>query len=383
MFKYEDDLLKHYVRLEGWLPACKRRQRFVRSAASKPKSLRRLRYFTFCAVGAVDVLMLDVEKVIRVSSDGRFDTVAFFDKDPESVAETLKRIPGANGFPGDFTTIVLMEDPDEETVLADSQVLEARREELDEYLTRRRQLRLGQRRDFIRLFPFDVINLDLEEFLFKPNDPLPGRVINSLRKVFEWQRRPVSTVPRQSTQSLSGFSLMFTTQIGPPNIGEDYLRELQECLESNLADDTTLGEALAARTGYGDVAALQQGNFDSFFELSVPKTIAAVLEEEDWHVDPERGITIFEFERPWKQGTYKMLHLVMDVTRNSPPREKRAPGRRCRQARLAYRSVVRQLFSDQVDLVTPEALDENFLRASLELIKARRREYYSEEEDNA
>src|SRR5260370_24811337 len=94
-FRYEDDLLKHHVRLMGWLPLCKKRLDYIRAAGS-PNSLRRLRYFTFCAVGAVDVLMLDVEKVIRVSKEGLFDTVTFFYRDPGSVSETLKRIPVAN-----------------------------------------------------------------------------------------------------------------------------------------------------------------------------------------------------------------------------------------------------------------------------------------------
>ena len=40
-----------------------------------------------------------------------FDTVCFFDRDDEAVAETRKRIPGARGFPGDFVE-VLLETPD-------------------------------------------------------------------------------------------------------------------------------------------------------------------------------------------------------------------------------------------------------------------------------
>ncbi len=173
---------------------------------------------------------------------------------------------------------------------------------------------------------------------------------------------------------------MFTTQIGPPNLSDEYLEELRDCLLKNLGEDSTLVKVLGARTGFGDVATLEREDFDGFFELSVPKMLAAVLEEEDWHVDPDAGITIFKFERQWKEGTYKMLHLVMDVKRNNPPRKRRAPGARCREARTAYRTVVRQLFSSPIVLISNQNLDEQRLGTSLERIKSRRRSYYSDEE---
>ena len=98
IFKYEDCPLKHYVRLEGWLPFAQRRLKAIR-ANRKPNQQRGLRYFTFCAVGALDVLMLDVAGVIK-KNDGRFDNVVFFDYKDEQVLETQRRIPGAIGFPG-------------------------------------------------------------------------------------------------------------------------------------------------------------------------------------------------------------------------------------------------------------------------------------------
>lgn len=109
----EDDLLKHYVRTNAWLPLCKKRLRAIRGAG-RPGATRRLRYFTFCAVGALDVLMLDVARVVPFHKRHGFDTVVFFDKNQEFVIETQKRIPGAIGFPGDFVNVVLNEDPEEE-----------------------------------------------------------------------------------------------------------------------------------------------------------------------------------------------------------------------------------------------------------------------------
>jgi hypothetical protein len=101
-FEYEDDPLKHYVRVKGWLPLCVARQKHI-----KRRDRRDLRYFTFCGMNAVDVFMLDLAGVIRRSRTGRFDSVCFFDRTEEVVASTLLRIPGANGFHGDFVKTVL------------------------------------------------------------------------------------------------------------------------------------------------------------------------------------------------------------------------------------------------------------------------------------
>src|SRR5579859_2799215 len=237
LFRYEDCLRKHYIRTEGWLPLCKNRKQIVRSSKTKKARERRLRYFTFCAAGAIDVLLLDVERVIKPSADGWFDVVCFFDRTEEYVIETQKRIPGATGFPGDFTKIVLRQDPEEEQVIDEIAPLKSPEGDADTLEIQEAQRDLAQRRKFIQQFPFDIINLDLEEFLFKPNDPIPGRVVNALRKVFAWQRRPlVLSGPGKKVVSLplEGFSLMFTTQIGPANLNEEYLGMLAAYLDGNI-----------------------------------------------------------------------------------------------------------------------------------------------------
>jgi hypothetical protein len=62
--------------------------------------------------------LLEKEKVVQRSDLGEFDTVYFFDRDEDAVIETRKRIPGANGFPGDFVNIVLQAQPGDDDVLA-------------------------------------------------------------------------------------------------------------------------------------------------------------------------------------------------------------------------------------------------------------------------
>ncbi len=106
-FKFANCLLKHFVRTDGWLPVCKKRRREVNAIRE-----RRLRYLTFCAVDAIDVLMLDVAKILIKSQQDKFDTVCFFDRDPQHVIDTQKSIPGAIGIPGKFVETVLAVDPD-------------------------------------------------------------------------------------------------------------------------------------------------------------------------------------------------------------------------------------------------------------------------------
>jgi hypothetical protein len=206
IFKYEDCPLKHYVRLEGWLPFARRRLKAIR-VNRKPNQQRGLRYFTFCAVGALDVLMLDVARVIK-KNDGRFDNVVFFDRTDDQILETQRRIPGAIGFPGKFTPIVIEEDPVGDAQIEAEEPLSENTDELDEKKVRERQRKLDIRKHFRLTFPFDVINLDLEEFLFKQLDPFPGQVVKAMKRVFEWQRQPIINA-KGHKEYLKGFTLMF------------------------------------------------------------------------------------------------------------------------------------------------------------------------------
>jgi hypothetical protein len=375
-FKYGDDLLKHHVRMEAWLPCCQRRLNLIRQDTTVSRQ-RRLRYFTFCAVGAIDVLMLDVAGVIRPSDGGRFDTVVFFDRNARDVLDTQKSIPGAIGFPGDFIQVVLLDDPDEDNLLSDAiaTLLPPVAAE-DREATRKKQRLLAQRRAFIRTFPFDVINLDLEEFLFKPSDPLPGRVIKAFRKVMQWQRR--GFVVRGREYALDAFSLMFTTQIGPPNLSATYLDMLARRVRANLEHDEALRTILAEATGVADVDRLRTADFPAFFKVAVPKIIASLLMEEDWYIEAAPEIAILEFERPSTSGPYKMLHVVMDVRRHSPSLDHRAPGDVSSVAQESHRQVVRRIFSMPELVVSEETINRSRLEASLEMIKGRRRKYMGE-----
>jgi len=375
-FKYEDCPLKHYVRMEGWLPFARRRLRLIR-AHRKASRERGLRYFTFCAVGAIDVLMLENANII-VKNDGRFDNVVFFDRTDELILETQRRIPGAIGFPGSFTSVVIYDDAVGDAEIEATDYLMSPSDQLDEKAVRERQRRLDIRKRFRLKFPFDVINLDLEEFLFRPSDPLPGKVVRAMRRIFEWQRQPLMLTKKQR-ETLSGFTLMFTTQIGPPAMHPDYLDMLRDYLRTNITSEPRLLDILEQRSGFRDLGRLEAENFDLFFKLSVPKVIARILLEEDWYIDPEYGVNIFQFERPSRTGPYVLLHMVMDVKRQVPSRDDRAPDTRPPAVSHAYDVVVRQIFEVPERIVTLDGIDVDGINRSLETIKALRRHYCPDE----
>jgi hypothetical protein len=369
-FQFEKCLLKHHVRVNGWLPRCAARLKAVRK--QKP---RRLRYFTFCAIGAVDVFMLNIANIVRMSDKRKFDNVVFFDKDSDAVNETLKRIPGSVGFNGKFTDIVLLDPHAIEAVGADNLTSDTKDEDTVE--TRTTQRERQQHSDFIAQFPFDIINLDLEEFLFKDHDPTPGKVINSIRKIFEWQRRPLK-VKGHPEQRLEAFSFMFTTQVGPAQLADDHRNTLVNCLTENLAQLADLPQLLQTRTGVATSGELLAQNFEIFFKIAVPKAVAKLGLGEDWYVDPASGVQVFEFTRDAANGPYKMLHLVMDFVKPVPDRDHRV-GDMPLQARNAYGEAVRLIIATESIPVTPETIDEATLRESLNKIFRKRKRSYPEE----
>lgn len=176
---------------------------------------------------------------------------------------------------------------------------------------------------------------------------------------------------------------MFTTKVGPERLGDDFRDMLTDSLHRNVAQDSELRLLLATRTGVEEVGRLLEENFRAFFRLAVPKIISQLLIEADWYVDPTNGIGVYEFERT-PQGDppippYRMLHMVMDVRRQSPSRDGRPPGQQFAPAAAqAYGQVVRQLFGTEATMVTIETIDMAAIEKDLELIDLRRKKYARE-----
>jgi hypothetical protein len=374
-FKYEDDLLKHFVRVKGWLPFCKHRLKKI-NEGKKPNKVRRLKYFSFCAIGAIDVLMLDLERVIKKSTTGRFDTVCYFSRTPEDIVETEKRIPGGIGFAGDFVSTILHQDSTDDFVFG-SEPLNIP-EDLDDVLeTRQKQKRLETRKQLFKSFPFDILNLDLEGYLFRPTDHIPGDLIRALRTVFKWQQLPIQM--HGLSEPIDEFTLMFTTKIGPDNLTLDYLQMMSTAIDRNLQSIDGLSDVLFLRTGCKSGQELMTRDFRNMFLIGAPKLIATVLMEEDWYIDPASGIQVYVFERAYSDGQYSMVHLIMNVNRKHPIESQRPPGSNPEAVSAAYLEIVGQLFQNPEIIVNDDSDGIGNLVPSLEQIRRRRRLYYKDE----
>jgi hypothetical protein len=73
-----------------------------------------------------------------------------------------------------------------------------------------------------------------------------------------------------------------------------------------------------------------------------------------------------------------ILHLVMDLKRQRPPRENRAPGTDGNGVGDTYRDVVRHVFSNPEVLVTDGTIDRDALQAHLDKVNARGKKYIGE-----
>jgi hypothetical protein len=154
---------------------------------------------------------------------------------------------------------------------------------------------------------------------------------------------------------------------------------LRTYLRRNIASQPSLLDQLENRAGLRDIDQLQAEQFDLFFKLSVPKMIAAMLLEEDWFIDPDPAVTIFQFDRDSAGGPYTLLHMVMDVSRQQPDKDHRAPHTQPQSVIDAYGTVVRKIFEVRERVVIREELDLDSINRSLEAIFARRKMYCPDE----
>ena len=375
-FKFEDCLLKHFIRKEVWLQVCRQRRNAIIASYGR-KAARRMKYFTFCAIGALDVLLLDREGIVKQSKQKEFDTVFFFHKTIEDVIETRKRIPGAVGFPGDFFEVMLSKDPTVGLASpANSQNTKA---------VRHRQIAQAQRDSFVDAFPFDVLNLDVERYIYQPREELPGKLIAALREIFVLQTAAGKVDEHEYI--LDEFTLLLTTQVGPRTMAEDHIVYLRDnCLQDNLNRYSELQEIFLTKSGGRNVTDFFEEDFDGAFKLSVPKSLVDLAVECDWVVNAESGVRIFEFQRDSRDGPYCMLHLAMTVRRQNPPRQRRAPRQPLAPADEAeHRRVVNRLFSDEVISVETQVVGKlkGELEADLGRLFEHRRRYYQNSDDIA
>ena len=300
---FETDPLKHYVRKYGWLPAAKEQTRTIKNRSKRIP----LRYFTFCAAGAMDVFMLEREGILKRSEEmGRLEGVYFCEENDENfgiIADLIGK--PENGFLGTFEDIVLFED-DEET---DGKELKDELESSDAYSDEVRE-KLGYKDTHYRLreaFPFDIINLDVCGAMFPPKEGIMAPLLESIIQILEWQTKSKFPI---NDQECKQFTLFLTSHISQNQINNTAIQQLTDLVIGNMRN-LDFQEAFIKRYKHDQVQKLISQDFADFFCLALPKfIIQRALYNHGWEVTP--GPTyLFHRDNKWdKNKPYQIMHAI-------------------------------------------------------------------------
>ena len=304
---YATDVLKHYVRKYGWLPACLEQRSAVSPSRRDP-----LRYFTFSAAEAIDVFMLERAGILKRSDEsGRLESVFFCERDEEAFGKIARLIGSpAQGFHGEFEDIVLFEEDQ------DTQGRELY-SDTDEFFppSIRRKLRHKDAHQRLKnSFPFDIINLDLFGIMFPPRGPAVAPLLRAILRVLEWQVEALSLRPanRRNKQ----FALFLTSHVDRESTNEAAVEQLVNRVSDNISTYEEFRSAFAERFGHLEAAKLVESNFPEFFCLALAKYIAnKALHNLGWEV---RFKWMYLYSREYRREPgkqYQMLNMVSVYSR--------------------------------------------------------------------
>lgn len=362
-FKFENCTSKQYVRQFGWIPEARKRQARLREAYGG----RRIRYLTFCAEKALDVVALMHAKVVKRSGKKLYDTVCFFDTDRDSIDRTLANIEGATPFEFDFFELMAKEGP--EVLEGAANALPSDREESDATFEDYKAAVLYEA--FQKAFPFDLLNLDVERYFLQPAEQLPGRLVAAWDKLLEWQKR--ARVHDGEQMRVTEFTVFFTTRIGPHphDLPPEHRDHLIGVLDRNIEKFPNLKELTQERFATHSGAQLFADRFPDFLKLAVPKALVTHALKRDWALDMDQAYLVFEFDRqPANADPYTMIHYVLHFRRCEPSLDAQMDGMEVPQpVQAVYEAAVQTLFAAEplkVDEIKLPIEDE--LRAQLKLL---------------
>lgn len=303
---YEKDILKHFVRRDGWLPASQEQLRRI-SGGKRQLNKEPLKYFTFCAAHAIDVFMLEKEKVLkRDKTTGRLNGVYFCEDDPEDFGKIAGLIGSPDqGFLGDFQEIVLFEEDEDTSDRSFSDESAAYGPEL------RKKLRIKDAHyRFEHAFPFDIINLDVCGTMFPPKKGVFSPLLKAIMKILEWQTKSTFKIKKKSVPA-SNFTLFLTSHIDPDLTNSDAIAQLKTCLSNNISAVAGFRELFVEKFGTDNVNQFAEELFPEFFCVSFPKHIIdKALHEFNWRVTYQKN---YIYNRPDVHSierNYQMMHSV-------------------------------------------------------------------------
>jgi hypothetical protein len=303
---YDTDIVKHFVRFDGWLGAFRYRHKKVRGALNGGRRSVPLRYFTFCASSAIDIFMLERAKLLKRNNvSGRLEHVYFCEADDQEFAR-IARLLGSSeaGFLESFEEFVLFKD--DRHTLGKSNFDPSERVS-DDPRVRRKFACKALHQNFVSLFPFDVINLDLFGNLFPPEGAAYSPILRTFERIFEWQ----SLFSGPDGHACEGFSLFLTAYVHKENINKTALGDLIRSAKANLKHQE-LAAAFTARYPHGDPSQLMEENFPVFFSIILPKIVASIALKHGW-IGSHRKIYLYTRSDPGNRPELGNYHMMTSI----------------------------------------------------------------------
>ena len=297
---FEKDLLKHYVRTHGWLAAAKDQKHAIRNRSKRIP----LRYFTFCAAGAIDVFMFEREGILKRSEETDcLEDVYYCEENDENFA-LIAGLTGSpeKGFQGPFDEIVLFkdnEDTEGKTLLGDNPYSPELWEKL-RYKDAHCRLR--------NAFPFDIINLDMFGIMFPSEQEIITPLLESITHILRWQTESKFSINNRECKQ---FTLFLTSHIDPDLTDKTAIEQLENRVIDNINSSVEFKSAFLKQYGHNEVKKLMNENFAEFFCVALTKyMVYKSLYDYGWQVTC--GPTyLYNRDDKWKENKhYQIMHTV-------------------------------------------------------------------------
>lgn len=300
---YDTDLIKHYVRMRGWLPVSLTRNQSIKG--------RRTRYFTLCAANAIDVFLLERARVLRRTSDGKLTDSYFCEYDAVQFREIERLIRGPRqGFLGSLEDIVLFEE-------SDSTRGRTRTDPGSGKITTRLRQELDRKEKHYRLasaFPFDILNLDVTGTLFPPSQPQVSRLMKTILRLLEWQtNKPLSDDGRR----IESFAILLTIHIDEGIANYEAVASLSKMIEHNIDNIAAFRDRWHKSFPGVPPSDLASSDFERFFSIALPKYLIEKGLSLGWDVVCE-GRFLYR-----RRSTYTMMCEMLTFSRLLPLNEER------------------------------------------------------------
>lgn len=301
---YNTDPVKHYVRYNGWINTFRTIKNHSDNEFNRKRRPNRCKYFTFCALEAVDVFMFEkINFIYRDPSTKRLSNVFFCENDVESFSVISKMIGSEQqGFFGDFKDIILQDITQPDLGQSDDPFDEP------ETSADREILRLKEvKRSLVKVFPFDVINLDLYGNFFPKFQSRYSDACQTYSQVLELQKLNNEYDCKRFAMFLTVYTPVNLDQINP-----DAFETLEQTIFSNFTYEAFRNTFLA-KFGHNNPHKIEV--YLRFIIGFVKRIIFIESYRQGWQ-PIVKEILCYDRQKPQTGEPYKMTTFVIEYRRN-------------------------------------------------------------------